>query len=79
MKKADTNDYILFCAIYIKFQKRQNYTGTKQIGGCQMLGLGVGINCKGTMMKFLKAQEMFHSLIVTVLQNHIHLSKPIKV
>lgn len=43
MTQVDSKDYIQYNSIYATFWKRQNYNDTKQISGCQVWDLWLGL------------------------------------
>ena len=70
-RKADTEDCRMCDSIYMKFWKRHNYSDRKQISGCQALGMGERIDCRGQ-------ERLFSFLIVEILHSCIHLTKLIE-
>ena len=57
---SDEKILILFGTIYIKFYKRQNYSGRKQISCCQG---SVSGNCKKAHRNFLEIMQIFYDLM----------------
>lgn len=48
VKEVNTKDYVLHYFVYMKPQKRQNYSDKKQVSNYLRLGMGERINCKRT-------------------------------
>lgn len=77
MKEARHQGYLVFGFIYVKFYKRQNYTDSKQIRGCQESGVGKwGLNTERPEGTFGE-MEIFRIAIAIMVHNCTYWSNPL--
>ena len=60
---------------FMTFCKEQNSKDSKQMSGCQELGVGEGMTTKGRQRGILGLTALFSILMVVVIYNCVHLSK----